>query len=627
MDVDTELSSDALVGRKRPHGGLAIFNSDSDTETETRLAAKNKPAIRGKTAKGRGSGLARAKAELKAKANEAREEAFERSLRSRAFRKDAPQVVLDSEESSSSDVHTEDPTKLGAEELRAQAGRSAALIVEVAQKSSNLKGGFAKRLRESAAALQGIVDALASRTEAEETRKLRVDNGRLRKEVDSLKAEVKAHRREFAEMRTKVAGANEASGSAQDAQMEKFKASIISSLGVMFNARFAVLEERLPPAKIQRPPLAADKRRESAQQIAAPYAQAVHPAPLPKVTPVPKRAPRAAPTAPIAGPSSDQTTSETIPPQVVQEISWSTVVKKGKKGKQVSPPAVTTATVAPTMPKARHAAKSKLAAPRTAAVVLTLQPEAEQKGITYAQVLERAEQNVKLEDLGINGGLKVRRAATGARVLEPPRAQTEQAEKLADKLRTLLDGVANVVRPIRKVDIKVTGLDDSVTKEKIIAAVAREGSCPAEMLRCGDISRGPGYMGMVFVSCPIAVAKKLSDAGRLLVGWSSARVYVLEQRPLRCYKCMGLGHTKALCPFSAERGGLCYRCGVDGHKSAACTGKLRCAVCSDAGKLSGHVMGSRECNPPITKGKVVRDNQTTANLGRRQAEEEAAMSV
>ncbi|XP_046978670.1 uncharacterized protein LOC124544242 [Vanessa cardui] len=614
MEVDTELSSDALIRRKRPYEGLVIFNSDSDTETEMRMAAKSKPAIRGKTAKGRGSGLARAKAELKAKANEAREEAFERSLRSRAFRKEPPQDgVLDSEESSSSDVHTKDPTKMGAEELRAQAGRSAALILEVAQKSSNLKGGFGKKLRESAAALQAIVDALASRTEAEETRKLRADNGRLRKEVDSLKAEVKAHRRDFAEMRSKVAVVSEAStSSAQDAMaVENIKASIISSIGVMINARFAELEERLPPAKIQRPPLAADKRRESAQQIAVSRAQAVNSAPPLTSAPLPKRVPPAAPPAPVAGCSSASLESETIPPQVVQEMSWSTVVKKGKKGKQAHSPAGTNATVANTVLKTPQAAKPKLTAPRTAAVVVTLQPEAEQKGVTYAQVLERAEQGIKLQELGINGGLKVRRSATGARVLELPRAQSNQAEKLADKLRTVLDGVASVVHPVKKVDIKVTGLDDSVTKDKIIAAVAREGHCAIEELRCGELR--------------VAAAKKLSDAGRLLVGWSSARVCVLEQRPLRCYKCMGLGHTRILCPFNADRGSLCFRCGVEGHKSAECTGKLRCAVCVEAGKPSGHVMGSKECNPPITKGKVVLATQTTNNVGRRQAEEEAAM--
>ncbi|XP_046972451.1 uncharacterized protein LOC124539197 [Vanessa cardui] len=485
MEVDTELSSDALIRRKRLYEGLTIFNSDSDTETETRIAAKSKPALRGKTTKSRGSGLARAKAELKAKASEAGEEAFERSLRSRAFRKEPPHTVLDSEESSFSDVQTKDPTKMGAEELRAQAGRSAALILEVAQKSSNLKGGFGKKLRESAAALQAIVDALASRTEAEETRKLRADNGRLRKEVDSLKADVKAHRRDFAEIRSKVAVVNEAStSSTQDARMvDSIKASIISTIGVMLNARFAELEERLPPAKIQRPPLAADKRRESAQQIAVSQVQAVHSAPPLNSAPLHKRVSPAAPPAHVAGCSS--AVSETTPPQVVQGMSWSTVVKKGKKGKQ--PSAGTIATEAYTVPKAPQAVKPKLTAPRTAAVVVTLQPEAEQKGVTYAQVLERAEQGIKLQELGINGGLKVRRSATGARVLELPRAQSDQADKLADKLRTVLDGVASVVHPVRKVDIKVTGLDDSVTKDKIIAAVAREG-LDVERLHVGPVT-------------------------------------------------------------------------------------------------------------------------------------------
>ncbi|XP_050352214.1 uncharacterized protein LOC126774721 [Nymphalis io] len=136
----------------------------------------------------------------------------------------------------------------------------------------------------------------------------------------------------------------------------------------------------------------------------------------------------------------------------------------------------------------------------------------------------------------------------------------------------------------------------------MVAAVARAGNCSPDSVRCGVLHRGPGYMGMVRVTCPLTAAKKISDAGRLFVGWSSAKVCVLEQHPLRCFKCMGLGHTKVLCPSKAERGGLCFRCGVDGHKSAGCTEKLRCAVCADAGKPSGHVMGSGECNPPHHKG-------------------------
>ncbi|XP_050353678.1 uncharacterized protein LOC126775657 [Nymphalis io] len=632
MDVDTELSSsDANAGRKRPLVGLALFDSGSDTETEIRSVAKRNSASRGKlTSKGRGTGLARAKTELKAKTAEAREEALERSLRSRAFRKETAVIALDSEESSSSKVRREDPLKLGAEELRAEAGRNAALILEIAQKSSNLKGGFIKKLKESASSLQSIVDALTSRTKAEETRRLRADNGRLRKEVDSLKAELKAHRREFAEMRITVAVANEASTSTvRDTQaLEEFKASIMSSVGFMIKVQMEGIQDRLLPAKVLRPPLAADKKQAVVQKTAPTYAQVVHPTPPPKPAQAPKRVPavESVPLAPTTCPSATPTTSESQPREA-QETSWSTVVKKGRKKKKASASAAASATVPSTVAKAPPVAKPRLVAPRRAAVMVTLQPDAQEKGVTYAHILERAEQGVKLQDIGICGGLRVRRSATGARLLELPKAQAEQADKFAEKLRTVLDGVASVVRPVKRVDLKVTGLDDSVTKDKLVAAVARAGNCSPDSVRCGVLQRGPGYMGMVRVTCPLTAAKKISDAGRLLVGWSSAKVCVLEQRPLRCFKCMGLGHTKVLCPFQVERGGLCFRCGVDGHKSAGCTEKLRYAVCADAGKPSGHVMGSGECNPPITKGTVVLGTQTTTNVGRQQAEEEASMST
>ncbi|XP_050343820.1 translation initiation factor IF-2-like [Nymphalis io] len=226
---------------------------------------------------------------------------FERFLRSRAFCKNAPEVVLDSDESSSSDVHREDPIKLGAEELRAEAGCNAALILEVARKSGNLKSGFIKKLKDSAASLQSIVDALASRTEAEKTRRLRADN-------------------------------------------------------------------------------AADIKRDAVQETAPTYAQATHPVPPKNAAAVPKRvapskpAASVAPATPIAGPSNIPTTPE-FQPREAQETSWSTVVKRGKKGKKASAPAVISAPVISAVTKTQ-AAKPKLTAPRTAAVIVTLQPEA-----------------------------------------------------------------------------------------------------------------------------------------------------------------------------------------------------------------------------------------------------------
>ncbi|CAH2230617.1 jg19044 [Pararge aegeria aegeria] len=90
-------------------------------------------------------------------------------------------------------------------------------------------------------------------------------------------------------------------------------------------------------------------------------------------------------------------------------------------------------------------------------------------------------------------------------------------------------------------------------------------------------------MGTVTIYCPIEVAKVLSEAGRLFVGWSAAEVQVLEQSPLRCFRCLGIRHTWPVCPSSADRGNLCYRCGVDGHRTMECTGEIRCAICADGG--------------------------------------------
>nr|XP_026499747.1 neurofilament medium polypeptide-like [Vanessa tameamea] len=602
MDTDMETASDASV---------RFAETDSGSDTAGPAADR-----RGKTKK---SGLSRARTALKAKEDEERELAFERTLRSRAFKK-TPVVVPELEEAASSAKM--DPALQSNEELRAEAGRNAREIREVALKSSNLKGGYIKRLKDAAASLEGVVEALASRTEADEARNLRADNGRLRREIDSLKAELKAHRREYAEMRTTVAAANEATSSnfSRDAAaMEEMKEFIAASIGVAIKAQLADIEERLPPARPQRPPLADDKLQKVAPPLASAARQSAKTKKASKTAPPAAQSPTAGPScAPVSAPVAPVTTQ--APPN--QEPSWSTVVKKGRKGSKTTPPADASATKAP--PKTPQPAKPKLATPRSAAIVLTLQPEAVGKGVTYAQVLERAEQGVKLQDLGISGGLKVRRTATGARVLELPRAQAEQAEMLAEKLRTVLDGVAEVVRPVKKADLKVTGLDDSVTSEKLAAAIARAGDCSIESVKCGVMQRGPGYMGMVRVTCPLTAAKKLAAAGRLLVGWSSAKVAVVEQRPMRCYKCMGLGHTRALCPSKAERGGLCYRCGSDGHKSAVCTAKMRCAVCAEAGKPSGHLMGARDCNPPITKGKAALGAKTAPREESRQATEGAS---
>ncbi|XP_048001368.1 uncharacterized protein LOC125238124 [Leguminivora glycinivorella] len=91
------------------------------------------------------------------------------------------------------------------------------------------------------------------------------------------------------------------------------------------------------------------------------------------------------------------------------------------------------------------------------------------------------------------------------------------------------------------------GLDDSATTEEVVAAVAELGNCAAEAVKSGVISRSQNGSGTLWLSCPVAAAKKVVEAGRLKVGWISARVVLLDTKPLRCYRCLETGHVGAKC--------------------------------------------------------------------------------
>ncbi|XP_045772158.1 uncharacterized protein LOC123872071 [Maniola jurtina] len=593
----------------RAPSGLA---SESDSEG-SRTSSRTGAASRGRSsARGRSTGIAKARAELREAKEEAREVQFNQYLRDRVYRKETPAVVSDPEEVPQ--VHVDDPSKLSADELRALGDHNVANIIQVATKSGNLKGTWVKRLKDAANKLQEVVDTLAARTVAEETRRLRTDNDRLRSEVETLKNELKAHRREFSDMRASMAAAAKGTPapSLSGDLIEELKASIVSSVGLILDARFAGIEERLLPERVHRPPLSSDRKR-SRVSASQPAASSVAAPNEPETRDTMTDPSPAGTTESAAGPSHSQPTAN----------DWATVVKRRGKRKKVPAPVASTATPAANSAKP---AKPRLASPKTAAVVITLQPEAAERGVTYSQVLERAEQSVDLQEFGIAEGMRISRAATGARLLELPRNQTqEQAELLASRLRTALDGIASVVRPSQSATLRVTGLDDSVTKEKVASAVARVGNCAAQSIRVGEVQTGPRGMGWVTVHCPVEAAKVLSDAGKLRVGWSSAEVRVLERRPLRCYKCLGIGHTRPVCPSTVDRGNLCFRCGCDGHKSLACSREIRCAVCADAGLPANHIMGGKNCSPPHTKGGPVPGNQSTVNAGRDQTQEGSDM--
>lgn len=247
-------------------------------------------------------------------------------------------------------------------------------------------------------------------------------------------------------------------------------------------------------------------------------------------------------------------------------------------------------------PPTRKIVKGKIKLPRSAAVVVT--PNAE-KGLTRTEIIREARSKIKIEDLGIEY-IRPKIAATGAVILEiPGEAGAHKADGLASRLREIFDeGTARISRPVKRADLRIAGLDESVTTTEIAAEMAKIGGCPAAECKIGAIRRGAVGLGIAWVNCPAVAAKKLAEAARIKIGWVRARVEVLSPRPLLCYRCLEPGHTRARCTAQQDRSNRCYRCGQSGHTAKGCTEKPSCPLCSDLGRPAGYRLGSAACAPP-----------------------------
>lgn len=521
------------------------------------------------------------------------------------------------------------------------------------------RGTVRKAIKEASKSIMEALDSLQTSPMDDETRRLRADNRRLSNELDLMRREVRAIRKAFSERSLR---APEQLQDQSAEMLEELKRSLTISIGEMVNARLECLEERLPPQPIVRPPLAGDRRK--AAQVTplvakgghdakavkvAKAAEAVKAAKAPKTTEATTivkagkavktadaaKTTKAVKKAKAAVPTTAPRTGEPTPPP---EGEWSKAEsrkKRRKRQRQRRAAEKAAATKEKTSQAPQKKTSVKLASPRTTAVLITLQPEALERGVTYAQAIARAKREVQITDLGI-AGVRIRQTTTGARVLQVPGASSgEKADRLAQKIQAALGEDAKVARPTRRVELRISGLDDSVTTEEVCAAVAAKAMCPTDQVKVGAISCGRDGTGAVIVRCPVTSAKLLVGQ-RLLVGWSSAHVKVLEPLPMRCFRCMGIGHVGLQCPGGTDRSRLCYRCGKPGHVSAGCRAEPRCAVCAVSGQPAAHVMGGWSCRPPPTKPKqgalasrappIMEVNQTPPPVVRDEVSEEVEMS-
>lgn len=504
------------------------------------------------------------------------------------------------------------------------------LINEMEKKSRNLKGTYKRSLKAAAAKIMQAITLLSSRTVDEEISVLRKENEITKRNLEDI-------RKEFAEFKARAeqAHSDKPPPSTVDRQVDEFRASLILDVGRMMDAKLAGITDRLLPEKRLRPPLAADRQSFDQSDLAIPGPSGVSSLkPSKTYKAAPSRAAKSvsgravsaeagatcAPRQTAAASKPTPAKSKAIsfqydvptpaPEPQPSDVPWTEVVKRGSKKKKKPQ---STPVVASLIPAAKAAAKGKKkrgrgkkkAAPRKSAdvIAVTVPEEAKRAGHTYEGLLAQARQAIPLKELGIEQGFDIRRAITGGCILEVRGGGAEKADAFAAKLREIAPAGVKIDRPVRRKEIRLTGLDDSITRADILVAVAETGKCPPEQVRVRDIRVGFYGTGTVTVLCPEEAALLLAQ-DRLLIGWSSCRVHLLEARPLTCFRCLEVGHTGSQCR-GEDRTNVCYRCGKSGHKAATCSEQSHCPACEKAGRPSNHQIGSDKCPKPKREKRTI----------------------
>ena len=228
---------------------------------------------------------------------------------------------------------------------------------------------------------------------------------------------------------------------------------------------------------------------------------------------------------------------------------------------------------------------------------------------------------ISLEDLNI-ANTRIRKAQADGLLIEIPGGEEAgaKAEALVNRLKTVLaesefkDRVS-VVRPVRRAEVRLVDVDQSVSAEEVVKAVATIGEVSTTDIRTGPFRPGRGGLNMVWVQCPLVCANRLIKSGRIRLGWSSAGIVPLAKRRLQCFRCLAVGHTRVNCQSGVDRSTWCFQCGRnDGHRAASCRLPPHCPVCEARGLAAGHRAGATECVPFNGRGQVPTNGSDASNV-------------
>ncbi|EFN66610.1 hypothetical protein EAG_05607, partial [Camponotus floridanus] len=166
----------------------------------------------------------------------------------------------------------------------------------------------------------------------------------------------------------------------------------------------------------------------------------------------------------------------------------------------------------------------------------------------------------------------IRKGLNGATLIEISGPECNvKARKLADKLQEVLrEDNAAITTPTIKGELRLVGLDDSISKEEIKWALEEEGGCDKQDIRIGEIKRTRRGMGVAWAQCPLKAAVDIAKKKKIKIGWTIVGSTLLKARPLQCFRCWHQGHVKDNCHSQIDRSKCCFQCGKEGHGVATC---------------------------------------------------------
>lgn len=246
------------------------------------------------------------------------------------------------------------------------------------------------------------------------------------------------------------------------------------------------------------------------------------------------------------------------------------------------------ATRTPRMPRRRQ--------PKTAAVAISSRDNRK----PYAEILREAKSKIDLKQLGIED-TRIRRAITGGIIIEISGDQhSQKADVLANTLRQAFTNADDVTisRPAKRAELRLSGLDDSITPEDVRIALADVGNCSSHDIKTGNVRITSRGLGTIWVQCPLSAALLIVAQERIRLGWTSVRATLLKQRPMQCFRCFERGHVKQHCTNPVDRSNRCYNYGSTAHQAKDCRYLMKCPICADLGLPARHKVGGEACHPP-----------------------------